>query len=159
VNFKSVFEGGVPGETYGQGVRRRAKSIGIIWGLSLVSLLVTYGVYALSASIWATLGVASVCGIIGSRADLGLDPPKGAAPNESDKRIWLILFVPALLLFGGVSIYSAIHAQGGLDVFKAALTAGLFGWLLGSTSAILLSADSRARVEGTTFTTSAGKNP
>jgi flagellar basal body-associated protein FliL len=144
VKFKSLLDGGVAGETYGQGVRRRTKSIAIIWGLLLVSLLVTYGAYALSGSVWVTLVAATICGVVGSRADLGFDPPRGAAPNRSDKLVWMMLFAPALLLLGGVSIYLAMHAQRGFDVFRAALVAGLFGWAMGMTIIVLLSADSRA---------------
>jgi hypothetical protein len=155
VNLKSLFAGGVPGESYREGVRRRAQSVAIIWGLLLVSLIATYVAFTLSASVWVTSGVATLCGLASSKADFGLDPPKGEATNKADKINWLILFVPALVLLGAVSVYSALHARDGLDVFKVALSAGLFGWTLGSTSVVLFGADSRARVEGTTFTTSA----
>jgi flagellar basal body-associated protein FliL len=86
--------------------------------------------------------VATICGLASSRADLGFDPVKGDAPKKSDKLLWLILFAPALVLLGAVSVYTALHARDGFDVFKAGLTAGMFGWVLGLTL-MLLGAGSR----------------
>ena len=146
MNVKSLFAGGLPGETYTQGVLRRGRSVAIVFAFALASVALAYCVFALSGSIWATLGAATLCGITFTKADLRLDPVRREAPKESDKLVWLGLFVPALALLGGAAIYIALHAQGGLDVFRAALLAGMFGWVLGFT-ALFFSADSRARVE------------
>jgi hypothetical protein len=115
--------------------------------LVLVSLILTYCVFSLSGSVWPTLAVATLCGIASSRADLRFDPVQGEAPKQFEKRIWLILYVPALLLFGAGSIYTALHARDGFDVLKAGLSAGLFGWVLGFTIIVAFDSVSRARVE------------
>jgi len=158
MNAKQFFAGGNPGETYGQGVRRRIKSAASIWGLALVAAIVTYAAFAIFGSIWLTLSVAAICGIAASRIDVGLNPPQGEAPGASDRRLWLLLFVPALALLAAASIDVSLHATDGLAIFGAALLAALFGWVLGLTIAMVTSVDSRARVEGTTSTTSASSD-
>ena len=142
--LRSLFKGSLPGETYREGVRRRSRSIAIIWVLTLLSVAVTYAVYLASNSVWATLGAAVLSGVACSRTDFRIDPVRGEPPKQSDKRVWLVLFVPVLVLSGVVSIYTALHARDGFDVFKAGLTAALFGWVLGFTIFMLRSADSRA---------------
>lgn len=156
MNAKQFFAGGIPGETYGQGVRRRIKTAAIIWGIALVALIVTYAAFAMSGSIWLTLGVAAICGIGASRIDVGLDSPQGEAPGASDRRLWLLLFVPALAVLAAASIDVSLHATDGLAIFGAALLAALFGWVLGLTIVLVTLVDSRARVEEQTSPTSAG---
>jgi small-conductance mechanosensitive channel len=144
MNLNHPFAGGLAGETYGEGVRRRIRSIGIVWALVLVSLAMTYAVFLVSRSVSATLGVAALCGVACSMTDLRFDPVRGEARKQSDKLIWLILYVPALVLLCVVSAYTGLHARDGFDVFKAALLADLFGWVLGFTILVLRGADSRA---------------
>jgi hypothetical protein len=145
VNIKWLFEGGVPDETYGQGVKRRVRSAAIVWTLGLGSLALTYGAFILTGATWPTVIVAALCGVACSRVDLQFDPVNGEAPKKADQLIWLILFVPALVLSGAVSIYSALHVRDGFDVFKAGLLAWLFGCVLGVTFFMLRREGSRAR--------------
>ena len=141
---KGFFAGGIPGETYSQGVRRRIRTGGIIWVLTLSSIALAYAVFSLSGSVWATLAMAVLSGFFSSRADVHIDPIRGDGSKRSDNRVWLMLFVPALILLAVGSVYAGVHARTGLEVFRAGLVAGLFGWVLGFTIFMLRSAHSRA---------------
>jgi hypothetical protein len=145
VNFRRFFVGGVPGETYAEGVRRRIRTAGFIWAQALVSLALTYGVFSLSDSRWATVGAATLCGIISSKAVFRLEPIRGEAPRQTDKVLWMVLFAPALILLGAAAVYTAQHAEDGFNMFKAGLAAWGFGCVVGSTAFFLFGADSRAR--------------
>jgi hypothetical protein len=154
VNVKWLFEGGVPGETYGEGVRRRGKGILVTTMLVLVLAALIYVIFSLSGSIWLSMAAAALCGMASMRIGSPFDLPITKPSSRSDKVVWLVLFTPPLLVLAGASIYEArVHA-----VFQAACLSGLFGAVLGGTLMILLDAASRARVEGTTLATSADEN-
>jgi hypothetical protein len=142
---KNLFEGGVPGETYGEGVRRRVKSGSITFLIAAVVMGLTYGVYLLTDSIWATVVAAILCGLLSVKADLGVDPIKSGAPSRSDKTMWLILFIPAIVVLGISAVYAAFHAREVMDVMGVALIAYLFGCVLGFTASMIFGRLSRAR--------------
>jgi small-conductance mechanosensitive channel len=130
VNLQSFFKGGVPGETYGQGVRRRVRSITIVAALLAVSVAVTNLVFQFSNSVWLAIIAAMGCGIAASRIDLIIDPINGSAPTKREKLFAVVWFAPALVLLAAASVYTAMDAKEG-SVFDATLLAGLFGWALG----------------------------
>ena len=137
MNFKDLFAGGFQDETYSQGVRRRIRSGAIIWALGLVSLALTYGVYLFSGSAWATASSAALFGFASSLADMRIDAVRGDKPERSDKLIWLILFIPAMIGLAAASIFVLIRGSGGLSVLQAGLAAWLFGSVLGYTTRML----------------------
>ena len=155
MNIKWFFEGGVPGESYGEGVRRRGKGMAVRIILVLMSAALVDIVFALFGLIWLAMAAAALCGAAYVKVGTPFDVPVTKPSRSLDKVIWLVLFTPPLLLLAGTSAYEA-HMRA---VFEAAALAGLFGAVLGGTIIVLSGGDSRAGVEGTTFTTSADKNP
>ena len=156
MNIKWLFEGGVPGESYGEGVGRRAKGMLLTTMMVLILGGLVGIVFSLSGSIWLSMATATLCGLASMRIGTPFEPPVTQPSRSSDKIVWLVLFTPALVLLAVGSIYEAVRVH---SVLEAAGLAGLFGAVLGGTLMVLFDADSRARVEGTTLTTSADENP
>ena len=149
-----LFEGGMPGETYGKGVRRRGKGMLVTMVIVLLSAALIDLVLSLSGSIWLSMAAATLCGIAFIRVGTPFDLPITEISSRAEKLLWLILFTPASLLLAGASAYEALAN----NAFQAAALAGLFGAVLGGTFMVLSGADSRARVEGTTLATSADRD-
>jgi hypothetical protein len=148
----------VPEETDSEGVRRRGRTMGIIFGLMIAGALITYSAYSVLHSVWSVVAVAMLSGMAASRLDIRLDPPSGELPERSDKLRWLLWIAPLLILLGGATIYSALHVGADADIFETGLLAGFCGWVLGFTLIIVGDGLARARAEDTTLTTSGNEN-
>jgi hypothetical protein len=142
MKLKWLFEGGIPGETYGEGVRRRSKGMLLTVVMVLLSAAIVAGIYSLSGSIWLSMVAAALCGIASMKVRTPFDLPVTESSRPSDKVAWLVLFTPALVLLAGAAIYEAVTVH---SVFQAAGLAGLFGAALGATLMVLFDADSRTR--------------
>jgi hypothetical protein len=139
MNLKWLFEGGVPGETYGDGVRRRGKGMAVTLILVLLSAALVSVIFSLTGSMWPSIVAAALCGFAFIRISTPFDLPVTRSSTASDKITWLVLFAPLLLVLGGASIYEArLH-----ESFQAAALAGFFGAVVGGTVMVLTDADSR----------------
>ena len=140
---KQFFEGGIPGEGYLVGVRRRIRSMAIVWVFIAVFAGFTSSIYHALNSVWAAYGTAILCGIAGSLFDWRVDSFSGDDVDWTDRTIWLILFVPVIIVLTDASIHLAIGARSGFEVFQASLLAGLLGSVLGFTKIAVLGAKFR----------------
>jgi hypothetical protein len=136
MNVREFFAGGLSGETYWQGVRRRIRQMLAISLALTASGAVTYAIYLASKSVLLTVSVAAVCGFVSGFSDISFIRAQSPPPSRSEKFFWIVWFAPLFVLLAGALVYvlsggSASINQSSTDDVDL-VGAVCIAWMLGS---------------------------
>ena len=137
MSLDDLLAGGMPRETYGQGVRRRSRQMLVIFAAALVSALFAYATYSVSRSEGLTVLAAGICGVISAFADARVTPAWGETANRSQKTFWLVWFAPAFAILAAILIYGLSGHRDEVDLDGMSGIAWMLGMLTFCTYSLL----------------------